>query len=514
MPLILTIDAIHDAYASGDHTPTSLCKVLLSRISECHEAIFIAKPDEAQVFARCRFLESQPQHERGPLWGVPFAVKDNIDALGYQTTCACPAFAYTPQQDAVVVAKLLHAGAIVMGKTNLDQFACGLVGTRSPYGAPPNAMDDRFISGGSSSGSAVAVAKGLVSFALGTDTAGSGRVPAGLNGIVGIKPTVGRCSTKGIVPACFSLDCPSVFALSVKDGSMVASIMENHVEEYPGIEDPTWREPPPLSVPQKSLVLNSIHSKGSSNTDGRLVFRFGLPSWDRGELDFSGPGGLDVERALTSAMDEAVKRLESIGGIWMKDFEFSPFAKTASMLYQGPFVAERYSGIRWFLKGYVSSVSEDDRLLPITRSIISNHSKWNAADVFTALEDLAHLKAAARVQMATVDIIVVPTVAHYYTVKSVLEEENNLDGAKNTSLGRFTNFVNLLDLCGVSVPSSVVHANYDHLQPRDGTESASAIQLPFGVTLLAPAWHDAYVAGIAQEFEQRGNASVLNYSQE
>jgi Asp-tRNA(Asn)/Glu-tRNA(Gln) amidotransferase A subunit family amidase len=196
MPLTLTIDAIHDAYASGEHTPTSLCKVLLNAIDGSHNAIFIAKPDEARVLARCRFLECQAPHERGPLWGVPFAVKDNIDALGYETTCACPDFAYTPERDAVVVAKLLRAGAIVMGKTNLDQFACGLVGTRSPYGAPPNAFDDRFISGGSSSGSAVAVAKGLVSFALGTDTAGSGRVPAGLNGVVGIKPTVGRWLNK------------------------------------------------------------------------------------------------------------------------------------------------------------------------------------------------------------------------------------------------------------------------------------------------------------------------------
>jgi allophanate hydrolase len=242
MALALTIDAIHDAYASGKHTPTSLCKMLLNRIDECHGAIFIAKPDEVQVFARCRFLESQHPRERGPLWGIPFAVKDNIDALGYPTTCACPAFAYTPQKNAVVVEKLICAGAIVMGKTNLDQFACGLVGTRSPYGVPPNAFDDRFISGGSSSGSAVAVAKGLVSFALGTDTAGSGRIPAGLNGIIGIKPTVGRCSTKGIVPACFSLDCPSVFALSVDDGTRIAAIMENRSEEK-GLHDHTWRQP-------------------------------------------------------------------------------------------------------------------------------------------------------------------------------------------------------------------------------------------------------------------------------
>jgi allophanate hydrolase len=277
--------------------------------------------------------------------------------------------------------------------------------------------------------------------------------------------------------------------------------MENDLEEN-GYEDPTWREP--HHVTRKPLLLAE-----TQNSAG-FIFRFGLPSADRGQVDFSGPGGDDVKRALTSAMTKAVKRLESIGGTWVRDFDFKPFEETASLLYQGPFVAERYSGIRRFLEGGGSNcgrnVSEDDRLLGITRSIISNHSKWNATDVFTALEKLAHLKAAARTQMGKVDIIVVPTVPHYYTVKSVIEEENNLDGAKNTSLGRFTNFVNLLDLCGISVPSAIVCAEYDHLQPiNDAKYAVNSVKLPFGVTLLAPAWCDAYVARIAQEFERQNS---------
>jgi allophanate hydrolase len=236
-----------------------------------------------------------------------------------------------------------------------------------------------------------------------------------------------------------------------------------------------------------------------------LEFRFGLPSSDLGQLDFTGPGGDDITRALTNAMEAAVKRLQSIGGILETNFDFTPFAETASLLYQGPFVAERYAGIRGFLEGCDNcglpvDVSKDDRLLGITRSVISNHAKWNATDVFSAFEELAHLKAAARMQMDKVDIILVPTVAHYYTVESVLEEENNLIGAKNTNLGRFTNFVNLLDMCGISVPSGVVCAEYDHLQPRNGTSNASAVELPFGVTLLASAWYDADVATIAREF--------------
>jgi len=216
-----------------------------------------------------------PVGVRGPLWGIPFAVKDNIDVAGYPTTCACPDFSYTPKSNATAVHILLEAGAIFLGKTNLDQFACGLVGTRTPYGIPPNSFDDRFIPGGSSCGSAIAVANGMVTFALGTDTAGSGRVPAGLNGVVGIKPSVGRISNTGLVPACYSLDCISIVALNVEDGAEIARVMDK-----PDISDPTYR-------PRVHEMLTKTYSPSQP-------FKFGVPASNF--LDFSGPGGEPVRQ--------------------------------------------------------------------------------------------------------------------------------------------------------------------------------------------------------------------------
>lgn len=228
------------------------------------------------LFCKCRELDEVAEAERGALWGVPFAVKDNIDVEGATTTCACPDFAYTPSETAKVVAAVLEQGAIYMGKTNLDQFACGLVGTRSPYGVPENAFHPALVPGGSSSGSAVAVAKGMVSFAFGTDTAGSGRVPAGLNGIVGMKPTVGLCSTVGVAPACRSLDCPSVFALSVEDGRTILALIENK-DPY----DHTWR-------PRFYTEVKNIQTG----------FNFAVPAPEF--LRFDGPGGKSVKSGTSS----------------------------------------------------------------------------------------------------------------------------------------------------------------------------------------------------------------------
>ena len=471
-------------------------------------------------------LEAMTPEQRAslPLWGIPFTVKDNIDVAGYPTTCACPDFSYYPEQHARTVAALINAGAVCLGKTNLDQFACGLVGTRTPYGIPANSFDDRFTPGGSSSGSAVAVAEGMVSFALGTDTAGSGRVPAGQNGIVGMKPSVGRWSTVGVVPACYSLDCVSVFALTVEDGAAIGSILVNK-----DIGDATWR------VPRSDFLTKTYTPKQK--------FKFAVPAAQY--LDFSGPGGEPVRRAMNGAMLDAVKRLKGMGGELVTDFNFAPFAETAILLYGGAFVAERYSGIRSFLEARapgleppeLADLSIDQRLLKVTRSIMSKTENWSAADVYEGQQAMTVLRAAARLELEKIDILVVPTAAYNYTVREIMAEEDEQDyGAmitgramvtKNAFLGSFTNFVNLLDMCGVSVPSSILKLgdqpqNYGKKQKKDNggggggggggaalattpneraehltaTGNPNAL-VPFGITLLGTAWTDEYVAGVA-----------------
>lgn len=476
----------------------------------------------------CRYLESLTAEQRGalPLWGVPFGVKDNIDVAGYTTTCACPDFSYYPERHARVVAAILDAGGICLGKTNLDQFACGLVGTRTPYGIPSNAFDDRFTPGGSSSGSAVAVSEGMVTFALGTDTAGSGRVPAGQNGVVGIKPSLGRWSTVGVVPACFSLDCPSIFALTVEDGAALGKLLENN-----DIGDLTWR-------PRRPELLKKSFSGGKSK------FKFGVPAAEF--LDFTGPGGEPVRRAMDVAMADAIKRLKSIGGEQVMDFNFAPFAETAVLLYGGAFVAERYSGIRSFLEARaagleppeLADLSIDQRLLKVTRSIIAKTEHWSAADVYEGQQTLYSLRGAARVELEKIDILIVPTAAYNYTIREIMAEEDEQDYAamlsgramvtKNANLGRFTNFVNLLDMCGVSVPSTVLKLGPEAAVPtskkqRTAAAAASAAPVPqsvidraehltatgnptavvpFGITMLAPAWTDQYVAEVASAYEK------------
>ncbi|GAB4814951.1 hypothetical protein N2152v2_001997 [Parachlorella kessleri] len=506
-PAKLTLDALKGAYQQGT-TPTDVAQQLFPKVA-ASKHVFLGKPTLEDVVKRCSELESLQVGERGQLWGIPFAVKDNIDVAGFPTTCACPDFAYTPEAHAPVVQALLDAGGVFMGKTNLDQFACGLVGTRTPYGVPANAFDDRFVPGGSSCGSAVAVAEGMVSFALGTDTAGSGRVPAGLNGIVGIKPSVGRFSTRGVVPACYLLDCVSVFALTAEDGHTVATIMEND-----NIADPTYR-------PRNAQLLHRQYSPGSP-------FRFALPQPEF--LDFSGPGGEPMRTAMEQQMAAAAERLQALGGQQV-DIDFAPFAEAAALLYGAPFVAERYAGIRAFLEGSGApppgstvDILPDERLLKVIRAIISRTSRFSAADVFAGLQRLSELKAAARVELAKFDVLVVPTAAYNYTVQEVQAEEDDPSLSamlsalppKNANLGRFTNFVNLLDMCGVSVYSGLLRV------PGDGESEASAGQgvdpqqarrrdhlaatgnpcpvLPFGITLLGPAWTDAYVAALAAAY--------------
>ena len=370
------------------------------------------------------------EYSRLPLYGVPFAVKDNIDVTGWPTTAACPEFAYIAASDAAVVRRLRRAGAIVVGKTNLDQFATGLVGTRSPYGTVPNSFRPEYISGGSSSGSASVVARGFVPFALGTDTAGSGRVPAGFNNIVGLKPTRGWFSTSGVVPACRTLDCVSILALTVADADFVASIMAGFDEN-----DPYSRAQPttaPLAFPER--------------------LRVAVPA----APEFFG----DDEAA--AAFDKAVETACALGA-QIVPIDFAPFLELAIMLYNGPWVAERLSSVAEFLRNQPSAIH------PTVREIISRGFSFSALDYFKAEYHRAELARRVAGVMSVADALLVPTAPRIYTIAEILDDPIVL----NARLGVYTNFANFADLSALALPAGF---------RNDG--------LPVGVTLLAPAWHD------------------------
>jgi len=500
----LDLKQLSEAYAAGSTTPSQLVQALYPCLADT-KGIFIHLASFDQLMARATALEALPADGRGPLWGVPFATKDNVDVAGMPTTAACPAFSYTPEKSAPAVQALEDAGAINFGKTNLDQFASGLVGTRTPYGVAPNAFDNRFIPGGSSSGSAAAVGGGLLSFALGTDTAGSGRVPAGYNGCVGLKGTLGKISTVGVVPACAALDCLTVFARSVGDGATVMAVMES---ADAGAGD-TWR--------RARLTLPGLPQQG---------FRFGVPTEQYTEWD--GPGGPAMAAASKAAFAAAVARLESVGGQRV-EVDFAPFAEAAALLYQSSFVAERYSGIRSFLdkpSGGPAQQPEaalqqqrdlgaDGRLLPVTRTIIAGAGKFTATDVFDDRARLAVLAARARAEMSKLDLLLVPTALEHYLVAEIADTEDapTPTWPLNAKNGRFTNFVNLLDMCGIAIPSGLLKVDYStaeaaagsgamRAQRLAGSGGAQAVTLPFGVTLLAGAWRDEWLWGIAERLER------------
>lgn len=414
-----------------------------------HLNIWIEPPTHEQLMRRAAELESRRRTgEVMPLFGVPFVVKDNIDVEGLPTTAGCPAFAYRPERSAHGVELLLKAGALLVGKTNLDQFATGLVGTRSPYGACLNAFKNNYISGGSSSGSAVAVAAGLASFALGTDTAGSGRVPAAFNNIVGLKPTRGRLSTRGVVPACASLDCVSVFALTASDAQTVMRVME-----APDPEDPYQR----------------THSSGRVATDAS---RIGVPAPEC--LEFFGNA---ERRALFENAMAQMKRL----GKQIVPIDFSVFRDTAAMLYEGPWVAERQLVAQDLL------ANNPDALLPVIREIFESGGPFSAADTFRALHKLQAMQHRAAHIFKQIDLLMVPTAGSIYRVDEVAADPIRL----NTQLGYYTNFANLLDLAAVAVP-----AGFD------------AAGLPFGVSLMAPAWSDEMLLAEAESFHRAANTIV------
>jgi allophanate hydrolase len=442
VPVPETIAAIVAAHRAGALTPEQTVARSYRRIRDHDDpAIFIALRDEAEARAEAVALLGKDPAKL-PLYGVPVAVKDNIDVAGLPTTAACPAFSYLPTRDAGSVARLRAAGAIVIGKTNLDQFATGLVGVRSPYGIPRNPLRADLIPGGSSSGSAVAVSAGLVPLALGTDTAGSGRVPAMLNNIVGLKPSLGLISTAGLVPACRTLDCISIFSLTVDDAITALDAIAG-----PDPADPFSRE-----------------RRLSAITAFPADLRLGVPR--QGQLLFFG------DKAAEQAYGEALARWSALGATLI-EFDIEPLYETARLLYEGPWVAERYLVIRDLL------ASSPEAIHPVTREITIAGARLTAADTFAALYRLQGLRAIAGRAFAEIDALVLPTAPTAYTTAQVLANPYEL----NSRLGTYTNFVNLLDLCGLALPAAM---------RADG--------IPFGITLLAPAGEDARLASIGRVF--------------
>ncbi|MEJ0011768.1 MAG: allophanate hydrolase [Bauldia sp.] len=443
----LDIGRLHAAYAAGADPAMAIDTVYRRLAAAADPGIFIALVDESAARAAASAL---PKFDpaRYPLWGVPFAVKDNIDVAGIPTTAGCREFAYTPTASAPVVDRLLAAGAILIGKTNLDQFAAGLVGVRTPYPVPRNAIDPSIVPGGSSSGSAVAVARGIVSFALGTDTAGSGRIPAALNNIVGLKPSRGALSTRGVVPACRTLDCVSVFATTVDDAWRIANIAAVY-----DAEDGYARRIPLGAATRPPVV------------------RLGVP--DDASIVF----GSDTARDAFAA---ALAAFPNFGGK-PKPVDLAPFYAAAVRLYEGSWVAERYAAIREFIE------KQPGALFPVTRTIIESARRLSAADAFADQYRLADLARKTSAVWNDIDVLVVPSMPDVCTVDEVAADPL----VPNRRLGTYTNFVNLLDLCAIAVPGPF-----------------RSDRRPAGVTLIAPAGRDGLLAALAAEIHAAAGVPV------
>jgi allophanate hydrolase len=452
MTLDLTLSTLTAAYRARTLTPTALIEQLLvARREHASHNIWIAEVDDEALRARARELSGQDPRSL-PLYGIPFAIKDNIDFAGLPTTAGCAAFGFEPAASAPVVQALIDAGAIALGKTNLDQFATGLVGTRSPYGVCTNAFDSAYVSGGSSSGSAVAVALGLASFALGTDTAGSGRVPAAFNNLIGYKPTLGSLSMRGVVPACRSLDAMSIFALTAEDASRVAAV----AVKYDRAD--AWSRPA---------------GRGARGGWGfKPAFRFAVPA--PAQLEFF--GNADYARLF----DASVQRMCDLGGA-ATVVDIEPLLETARLLYEGPWVAERYLATERLL------TTQPDAMLAVTRGIIQGGAQLPALDAFRAQYRLKELIRRAQPLWDNTDVLLLPTAGTHYRIADEQADPIRL----NSTLGRYTNFVNLMDLAAVAVPAGFTPG-----------------RLPFGVSLIAPAWSDADLLALAGRL-QRAAVSTL-----
>ncbi|MCF1465507.1 allophanate hydrolase [Agrobacterium vitis] len=451
MPFTQAFDiaSLHAAYASG-WTAQEMIQEVFSRIAAINDpGIFLELADKADLLDQAQALGAFSP-ETKPLWGIPFAVKDNIDVAGLPTTAACPDYAYTPETDATVVRLLKDAGALVIGKTNLDQFATGLVGVRTPHAIPRNAIDPKLVPGGSSSGSAVATAQGIVSFALGTDTAGSGRIPAGLNNIVGLKPSVGALSATGVIPACRTLDCVSIFALTVEDAHKVFTIAAK-----PDATD-AYSRPMPVG-----------HALASAP-----VLRIGVPA--KADREFFG------DSLMEASFEKALTELSAMGHT-LVDLPFSGFFEVANLLYEGAWVAERYAAVKEFFD------AKPESFHPVTHKIYSAAKTLTAADAFSGMYRLQALKQQLAPVIASVDVICVPTAPTHYTLADLEAEPIKA----NSRLGTYTNFVNLLDMCGIAVPTG----------PRGDS-------LPSSVTLLAPFGADGLTAALGSALHNRLGTTV------
>jgi len=438
----LLISELLAGYRARLFSPVEIIEQLLdARGTQPDRHEWIALLPVASVRQRARELSARAPDSL-PLYGIPFAVKDNIDLESVPTTAGCPEYAYTPAVSAPVVERLIAAGAIPIGKTRLDQFATGLAGVRSPVGACRNSIDARFISGGSSSGSAVAVATGQVSFALATDTAGSTRVPAAFNNLIGLKPTCGSLSTRGVVPACRSLDCVGVLALTAGDASRVATVARAFDPQ-----DPYSRVATP-----------------SVGRDLTREFRFGVP--DAGQLQFFGDA--EYQRLFASALD----KLESLGGTRV-GVDLEPFLNAGRLVY-GPWLAERYCAVGKFID------ERPDAVLPVIRAIISPGRLIPATEAFMGQHRLAELRRATDEVWQSVDVLVTPTAGTIYTIAAVEKDPIAL----NANLALYTNFTNLLDHASVAVPAGF---------RSDG--------LPFGISLSGPAWSDDSLLALAGRFQ-------------
>ena len=430
----LSIKEIHTRYRNGDLIPEALVSDIRTSIEAYNDYnIWIHVLSDTELSSYLSALKNKSPDDL-PLYGIPFAIKDNIDLANIPTTAACKDYSYVPEQSAFTVQLLIDAGAIPIGKTNLDQFATGLVGTRSPYGAVKNSFNTEYISGGSSSGSAVSVALGQVSFSLGTDTAGSGRVPAAFNNLIGLKPTKGRFSTTGVVPACRSLDCVSVFALNPDDTETVFNVLD----EYDA-DDSYAREAQPSS---------SINSE---------KIKIGVPEAE--QLSFF--EDKEYEELFNTFVNTIFSEKYDVVPI-----DFSPFIEAAKLLYQGPWVAERYAAIERFIE------DKPGALFPVTNEIISPAKSINAVDAFKSFYQLQEYKKQADKVIQQVDFILTPTAGTHYSI----DEVNNDPIQTNSNLGYYTNFMNLLDYAALAIPASF---------NQDG--------LPFGVTLFADAFEDEFL---------------------